>query len=983
MKAIPKTYFIYLILLIFMGWQGCEEKEKPTPPEEMTPATPTNLDASALSYDHIQLTWVDNTTHEVSVKFLIERSKGTNENFELIDSTDFNRTVFEDTDLEPNTVYFYRIRASTSAFFVSEYSNEANAQTESNLIKPLGLRAEALSPFAVQLFWLDNNDKETAYKIQRSVGDESNFKEIAILNFDVTNFKDENLEPLTKYFYRIQASNLQGISEFSDVVAIETLEEIPNAPINFQGIPLSTTEIELKWSDVSDNETAFEIERSTSTNANFKAVARKAKNSTSHIDKNLEPATTYFYRIRAVKNDLYSEYSSVISVQTNLHPPLVPTSPNAEATSETTGKLTWEDKSDNEAGYRLFRRVGLLGDYEQLTELGANVTEYVMTGLTPNTTYYFIIQAFNSGGESPKSRETSLHTPDYPPKTPTSLVANAVSGSQVNLTWIDNSHNEQSFIIERSTDNLTFKELVKPFQNATSFNDVNVTPNTQYYYRIKAINTFGESLYTASASAKTPQVIPATPTGLIVTTFSGSKLQLSWADNSNNENGFIILRSKSINGTYNEVTRLTANTTTYIDTGLEINTLYYYVIKAYNSIGQSPASNISGTKTSNGKPTAPRLDKLEALVRGEVKVSWTETSNEGDKIIVEVSEQSQSNFKENARFDTKGANQSQEQTIGNLKGQTIYFIRLRTLSGTTFSDYSNVISVTTTTAPPVAPSDFTGRATSSNSIQLTWTDNSNDETAFTIERSINGTSYIHLTNVTGTIYVDNQLLSDVTYFYRIKAYNGLGESKYVETKALTPREGAPLPASNIILASSGTPLRINISWTDNSTNEDGFRVERKTATGTYQVIATLLSGATSYTDTNVTGNTQYFYRVTAYTHQANAPASSEKSIILEAIPNAPFGVSGSYTQNPHTVQLSWQMLNYETLKSNKVLTGFHIERSTGSNTNFTKIVTVDANTLTYKDTSLNSNTIYYYRVKAYNSKGESSPSSEYAVQTQP
>jgi len=982
MKIIPKTYLVYLILLIFMTWQGCEEKEKPIPPEEMTPATPTDLNTNTLSFDHIQLTWVDNTT-EVSVKFLIERSKGTNENFELIDSTDFNRTVFEDKNLDPNTVYFYRVRASTSAFFVSEYSNEANAQTESNLVKPLGLRAEALSPFAVQLFWLDNNDKETVYKVQRSVGDESNFKEIGILNFDVTNFKDENLEPLTKYFYRIQASNLFGVSEFSDVVVVETFDEIPNVPINFRAVPLSTNEVQLSWSDVSDNETGFEIERSVGTNSDFKALIRKAQNSTSHTDKKLEAGTTYFYRIRSLKNDLHSEYSNIVSVQTNLQSPYVPTGINAEATSETTGKLTWEDKSDNEAGFRIFRRIGFSGDFEQIAEVGANVTEYILTNLAPDTEYYFQIQSFNSGGISPQSQEARLRTPDFPPNTPTNLTANAISGSQVNLSWNDNSNNEQSFIMERSTDNVTFVEVGKPFQNATAYNDRSVVPNTQYYYRLKAINGFGGSAYTPSASVKTPQVIPNTPTGLRAITFSGSKLELSWTDNANNEDGFIILRAKSSNGTYTELSRVTANVTTYVDSGLDNNTMYYYLIRAYNNIGESLSSNIASGRTSNGKPVAPRLDKLEASARGEVKVKWTEVSNEGDKIVVEVSADNQASFQENARFDTKGANQSQEQTIMNLKGKTNYFIRLRTLSGSILSDYSNILSVTTTEAPPVAPSNFTARAISSNSIQLSWTDNSNDETGFKIERSINGVSYSPLVNVSNTNYTDNQLVAGGTYFYRIKSYNALGESKYIETKALTPLEGAPLPASNVVLTSSSNPLYISISWADNSNNENGFRVERKTATGAYQVVATLLSNVTTYTDTNVIGNTQYFYRVTAYTHQANAPASNEKSIVLEATPNAPFGVSGNYTPSPHTVQLSWQMLNYETLKTNKVLTGFYIERSIGSNTNFTQIGTVDANTLTYKDTNLSSNTIYYYRVKAYNSKGTSSPSSEYAVQTQP
>jgi hypothetical protein len=79
---------------------------------------------------------------------------------------------------------------------------------------------------------------------------------------------------------------------------------------------------------------------------------------------------------------------------------------------------------------------------------------------------------------------------------------------------------------------------------------------------------------------------------------SSSQINLSWTDNSNNETGFKVERSKSGNAnTFSQIATVGANVTTYSDTGLNRASSYYYRVRAYNAGGNSAYSNIASATT--------------------------------------------------------------------------------------------------------------------------------------------------------------------------------------------------------------------------------------------------------------------------------------------------------------------------------------------------------------------------------------------------
>lgn len=214
---------------------------------------------------------------------------------------------------------------------------------------------------------------------------------------------------------------------------------------------------------------------------------------------------------------------------------------------------------------------------------------------------------------------------------------------------------------------------------------------------------------------------------------------------------------------------------------------------------------------------------------------------------------------------------------------------------------------------------------------------------------------------TSTVYADTKLSAGTTYYYRVSAYTRNGEGSQSYHASATTMFNAPAGVNAAVVSESS----ITVSW-DAVPNAAGYRIYRSDSpSGTYTQVGT--STTTSYTNTGLSSDTTYYYKVSVYTGNVTGLQSDYVSATTKL--NAPTGVSA--TGASRSITVSWTAVPNAT--------GYRIYRSNTSSGTYTQVGT--STTTSYTDTGLQTITIYYYRVTAYNGSGESSQSNPAGAST--
>jgi phosphodiesterase/alkaline phosphatase D-like protein len=307
---------------------------------------------------------------------------------------------------------------------------------------------------------------------------------------------------------------------------------------------------------------------------------------------------------------------------------------------------------------------------------------------------------------------------------------------------------------------------------------------------------------------------------------------------------------------------------------------------------------------------------------------------------------------------------------------------VRAFKGTLNSGYSNIATATTAAPPPpAAPGNLTAAPVSSSQIILSWSDSSGDEDGFAIERSTDGSNFTPLSTVGANVtsYNSTGLNASTTYWYRVRAFRGTSNSAYSATASATTSAPPPPPPPAAPGNLTATPIsssQINLAWSDNSGDEDGFAIERSTDGSSFSPLATVGANVTSYSSTGLNAATTYWYRVrtsrgtsvSAYTPSAGATTAPKPPPPPAATPPAAPSLLTATPLSTSQISLSWRDNAADE-------SGFVIERSTGGA--FSTVATVGANVTSFTDgvtTPLAPATSYTYRVRAQNGAGLSGAS---------
>jgi titin len=163
----------------------------------------------------------------------------------------------------------------------------------------------------VNLSWTDNSGDEAGFRIDRSANG-TTFAKIATVGANISAYSDSGLATSITYSYRVSAFNSKGSSANSNTATVALVA--PSAPTNLTIDVAKHGHVTLKWKDNADNETSFQVERSTNGTA-FAVIASTAANTTNYKDTNARGKQTYYYRVAAKNNVGLSSYSNVVTTR--------------------------------------------------------------------------------------------------------------------------------------------------------------------------------------------------------------------------------------------------------------------------------------------------------------------------------------------------------------------------------------------------------------------------------------------------------------------------------------------------------------------------------------------------------------------------------------------------------------------------------------------------------------------------------------------
>jgi hypothetical protein len=930
------------------------------------PATPGGLVATTINKNQIDLAWADSASNEDGFK--IERKSNAAANYSEIATVGANVTSYSSMGLSPNTAYSYRIRAYNTGGN-SAYSNIAGAKTLPNPPNaPSGLTAAAVSNNRINLAWQDNAGNELGFIIERKTGVSGVYAVIDSVGANVKIYASLGLAGNTQYFYQVRAYNAGGNSAYSDAADATTPIDPPVTPDNLAATATNSGQIDLNWTDNASTEDGFKIELKIGPSGTYVEIATVGANVTSYSSTGLDAGTEYFYRVRAFNLTGNSGYSNEANATTLPDVSATPSDLQAAVVSKNQINLTWTDNAANEDGFKIERKLSSAATYTQIDTVGADVTSYSSTGLTQNTAYSYRVRAYNASGNSAYSNVASATTLPNSPAGPSGLTATTVSNNQIDLSWQDNANNELGFLIRRKTGaGGTYAVIDTVGANVTVYSSLGLTASTQYFYQVRAYNAGGISALSNEVNATTSADPLIAPSGLAATATPGGKVDLTWTDNANNENGFKVERKGTLDGTFGQIATVGPNVTSYSNTSLTVNKTYYYRVRAYNAGGNSAYSNEVNVTTLPKPPKAPGNLTATAVSKNQINLAWADSSNNETGFKIERKASPAGVF---GLIATVGANVTSYSNTGLVVDKTYYY-RVRAYNAGGHSAYSNEANATTLPALPKAPSNLIATG-SKGQINLVWADSSNNEAGFKIERKASPAGTFGLIATVGanvTSYSNTGLGANATYYYRVRAYNASGKSVYSNEANAATLSKPPKAPSNLV-ATAISSAKINLTWADSSNNEDGFKIERRLSTDTvYTQIATVGAAVTSFSNTGLTTNSQYFYRVRAYNTGGNSSYSNAaNATTLPLPPAAPDSLIATPVSNGQ-INLTWT--DHADNEG-----GFKIERKASAGGTFGQIATVGANVTSYSNTGLPAGKTYYYRVRAFNAGGNSAYSNE-------
>lgn len=571
--------------------------------------------------------------------------------------------------------------------------------------------------------------------------------------------------------------------------------------------------------------------------------------------------------------------------------------------SDAQNTLTWANNPTTAAPYStitITRSVDGQPSTVMVSGLAGTATSWVDNSTSPDHSYAYTIWVYNSAGASPGLwSNTTYNTPAAP-----SGCGAAKDGSDVVVSWTDNSRHETGFQVWESVNGGAYSLLTTTAAGAETYRRTGVVTSSSYRYKVRA--AVGGVTSAFSNESDVIPAGPASPTNVAVDYVSDARLDVSWTNNATVPAPYVSLSvQRNYLGTSvwsTVASGLGPTVTSWSDTTTVADRRYRYRVVAVNESGSATSAASGYQETTPNGPTG-----VTASWSGSnIVLNWT------DHTSVETAYQVWESTDGGATYGllaTLGANATAYTHYGpSTSVPHTYRVRAVGASGeTVYSPYS--AATTMLPAAPAAPGTATATRVSDTQTTVGWSNNSSTLAPYaslSVQRwdNVTGSWYTVKSGLSASsvTYADTSTVANRRYQYRVVAVNATGSATGAVSGLLDTTPAAP---SNCAAVKVGTD--VVVSWTDNATNEASHEVWHSEGGGAYVLLATV--AGTSYTHTSPNSAATHAYKVRAKATSGgtlySAYSAPSGTVQLLTAPNAPSGLTGGVFDATGTVPVTW------------------------------------------------------------------------------
>ncbi len=885
-------------------------------------AAVSGLKVTNAGYNAISLSWtaVSNVTG-----YEIWRSIGTSTTYGGLTTVYTNS--FMNTGLAFNTKYNYKVRVFTLINNVKVYGAFSVIGSATTALTTPVTSVVSASYNSIRVSWAAIPGV-SGYQVYRATSLAGTYT--LLTSTSATSYTNSLLTTNTLYYYKVRGYRTVGtLKYYSAYSTVLSARPIPSQVIGNSVVSSGYNSLKASWAAVS-GATGYEVYKSSAVDGTYTLVLTTGL--TSYSFTSLPTNIPLFVKVRAYRLvgtvKVYGAFSTIQSSSPIPSNPLV----TLTSLSYKSLKLSWAAVS-GATGYEVYHREG--ENYVLVQE--SSDLSLTVDGLVSGVTHDYKVIAYRMEGETKVYSKETLISGKALPSVPS--VSSLVNYNTIKLKWnaVEGAIGYEIHRSATATGTFTLLSTV----DVLEYNHLALVFNTSYFYKVRAyvvvndVKVYGN--FTGVLSIKTNVATP------IVTAKSASYISttVTWAAVSG-ASGYEISRATVLAGPYTVIVPATS-ATSYTNSALTTNTLYYYRVRSYRLVGTVKYYSAYSTVVSvRPVPAVPAGANLTSVGYDSARLGWVAvTGATGYEVFTSDAL--------GGTYMLKATTSGLSATISGLFTNVLVYAKVRAyrLVGTTkvYGDYSSIVNVAPIPAKPVV----TVGNLSHTSIKVSWPMIAGAD-GYEVYHLV-GSDYVLVQDNNELSLTVNELVSGEVHTYKVIAYRIVNDVRVYSQETIA--SGKAFPLTPVVTAAINY-ASIQLNWATVE-GASGYEVVRSaTSTGTYALLASV--NTNTYLNSGLAFNTTYYYKVRAYALVNDVKVYGNYTGILTYKTNVLAPVVSAVSTSYISTNVSWTAVSGAS--------GYEVSRATALAGPYTVLVAATSAT-SYANSALTTNTLYYYRVRSY------------------